>query len=345
MNIDKESIRRRALELIAADGHGVGPKLAQEFGVSRQVANGYLQAMTGDGLIEAEGSTRARVYRLVMLDEVQQTLPRMDLQEDLVWRDVFLPKMRDLPENVRDIWHYATTEMINNAIDHSGAEEISVAMQRNGLFTEASVSDNGIGIFLKIQQALNLFDTREAILELAKGKLTTAPDRHTGEGIFFTSRVMDAFDIQSGALHFHHQEHRFDVLNENEADAPGTLVRMRIDNDSARTLREVFDSFTDAEEYTFDRTVVPLRMAQHEGEKLVSRSQAKRIAHRFERFKRVELDFTGVETIGQAFADEMFRVFVAAHPQIRLTPTNTTPTVANMIRRVVGAGNNTQQGN
>ena len=82
-------------------------------------------------------------------------------------------------------------------------------MQRNGLFAEASVSDDGIGIFLKIQQALNLLDTREAILELAKGKLTTAPDHHSGEGIFFTSRVMDAFDIQSGALHFHHEEHQF----------------------------------------------------------------------------------------------------------------------------------------
>ena len=97
MYIDKESIRRRALELVAANGHGVGPKLAQEFGVSRQVANGYLQAMTGDGLIEAEGSTRARLYKLVTLEDAQQPFPRLDLQEDLVWRDVFLPKMRDLP--------------------------------------------------------------------------------------------------------------------------------------------------------------------------------------------------------------------------------------------------------
>jgi len=60
-----------------------------------------------------------------------------------------------------------------------------------------------------------------------------------------------------------------------------------------RRLQTVFDEFTDSEEYTFDKTVVPLRLAQHEGEKLVSRSQAKRVAHRFERFKRVELDFTG----------------------------------------------------
>ena len=106
---------------------------------------------------------------------------------------------------------------------------------------------------------------------------------------------------------------------------PGTRVRMRLANDSPRVLNTVFDAFTDPDEYTFDKTVVPLRLAQYEGEKLVSRSQAKRVAHRFERFKRVELDFAGVSEIGQAFADELFRVFVAAHPGIRITPVNTAP--------------------
>ena len=72
----------------------------------------------------------------------------------------------------------------------------------------------------------------------------------------------------------------------------------------------------------------------------MSRSQAKRISRHFEKFKRVELDFTGIAEIGQAFADEMFRVFVAAHPEIRLTPINTSPAVAQMIRRAVGAAGN-----
>jgi hypothetical protein len=116
---------------------------------------------------------------------------------------------------------------------------------------------------------------------------------------------------------------------------------LRLANDSTRQIQAVFDAFTNAEEFTFDKTVVPLRLAQHEGEKLVSRSQAKRVAHRFERFKRVELDFTGIEEIGQAFADEMFRVFATAHPDIRITPVNTCPAVAQMIRRVVSTAAST----
>lgn len=95
----------------------------------------------------------------------------------------------------------------------------------------------GEGIFLKIQHALNLYDPREAILELAKGKFTTDPARHSGEGIFFSSKVFDAFDIRSGRLYFTHDTDQTDILIERSIDAPGTLVFMQLDNDSPRTTR------------------------------------------------------------------------------------------------------------
>jgi anti-sigma regulatory factor (Ser/Thr protein kinase)/predicted transcriptional regulator len=336
MEIDKKSIRKRALELIATDGHRVGTRLAQAAGLSRQVANGYLQGLLRDELVEAEGTTRARVYRLRSID-VTRRYEREGLQEDLVWRELISPVVARLAQNVRDIWHYAATEMINNAIDHSGSPFVEVSVSMNPLWTEVLVADEGEGIFVKIQRALDLHDAREAILELAKGKLTTAPERHSGEGIFFTSRAMDLFEIESHHLRFSHAPRADDAIAEQATDTPGTRVRMRLANDSARVLREVFDAYTDSEEYSFDKTVVPLRLAQYEGEKLVSRSQAKRVANRFERFKRVELDFAGISEIGQAFADELFRVFANVHPHIRITPANTEPAVAQMIQRAVAA--------
>ena len=337
MNVDKATIRQKALLLISLDGHRVGTRLAQAAGVSRQVANGYLQGLIEEGLIEAEGTTRARVYRLKPLAKVERRYPREGLQEDLVWREMVAPVVAQLAQNVRDIWHYAATEMINNAIDHSGANEVLVEVRQNALCTEVLVADEGEGIFVKIQRALGLHDPREAILELAKGKLTTAPEQHTGEGIFFTSRAVDVFEIESHYLRFSHAPRADDAIVEQAADTPGTRVRMRLANDSSRVLSAVFANFADPEEYTFNRTVVPLRLAQYEGEKLVSRSQAKRVAHRFERFKQVELDFTGVTEIGQGFADELFRVYAAAHPQIRIIPINTAPAVDQMIRRAVAA--------
>ena len=72
----------------------------------------------------------------------------------------------------------------------------------------------------------------------------------------------------------------------------------------------------------------------HEGEALLSRSQAKRLITRVDRFIEVVLDFEGVTQIGQAFADQIFRVFKNKHPEVHLTVTNTKTDVKNMIKRV-----------
>ena len=67
----------------------------------------------------------------------------------------------------------------------------------------------------------------------------------------------------------------------------------------------------------------------------MSRSQAKRVLNRIEKFKTVVFDFARVETIGQAFADEIFRVFANSHPEIELLPINANPDVQAMISRAL----------
>ena len=321
------------LRLIAKSGRNVGTRLSTELGITRQAASGRLNRLVKAGLIEASGPSRARIYRLKPLQNVSASYHLPTFTEDVVWRELCAPVVADLPENVRDIWHYGITEMVNNAIDHSGGKVVTVGMARTGLYTTAWVSDDGQGIFLKIQRALNLYDPRESILELAKGKFTTDPANHTGEGIFFSSKMFDIYDIRAGNLHFMHDAGLLDMLTERDLADQGSLVLMRIDNDSARTTKEVFDRFSSPEEFTFDRTIVPVRLAAYEGEKLVSRSQAKRLTMRFERFRHVVLDFDGVNEIGQAFADEVFRVFQDAHPNTVMVPINMTKAVDDMIRR------------
>jgi len=73
-------------------------------------------------------------------------------------------------------------------------------------------------------------------------------------------------------------------------------------------------------------------------DKLVSRSQAKRVTARLDRFKEIVLDFRRVDTIGPAFADEIFRVFQRAHPGIHVRWVNAGPDVERMIRRALAAG-------
>lgn len=319
---------------LVADGKGnVAVRLAEAAGISRQAASTRVSAAVRAGLITRTGVGRGVHYTLAETHRQEQEFKREGLSEDRVWRSLCAPVVADLPPNVRDIWQYGLTEMINNAVDHSGSEAVRVGIVRNALYTQAWVADTGEGIFLKIARALDLYDPRESILELAKGKLTTDPANHSGEGIFFSSKVFDLFDIQSGALHFMHDDGLDDILIERPKNAPGTLVLMRLDNRSPRTTKEIFDKFAAPDEYTFAKTIVPVRLAQHEGEKLVSRSQAKRLTMRFERFKSVILDFSDVEEIGQAFADEVFRVFQKAHPDTRLVPVNMTAAVKEMVSR------------
>jgi hypothetical protein len=47
----------------------------------------------------------------------------------------------------------------------------------------------------------------------------------------------------------------------------------------------------------------------------------------------VIFDFSGVDTIGQAFADEIFRVFARQHPEIELLTSKTNSEVRRMIER------------
>ncbi|NMM38172.1 MAG: DUF4325 domain-containing protein [Glaciimonas sp.] len=321
--------------LIAENGQSVAARLAEKSGISRQAASAWLSRLKKDGIISSVGVGRGTLYFILDTVRKNASYPIRGLSEDNVWRELCAPVVQDLPKNVSGIWHHGITEMVNNAIDHSGSDVVEVSIKRNAIYTECTVSDMGEGIFLKIQRAMNLYDTREAILELAKGKFTTDPANHSGEGIFFSSKMFDNFIIRSDALSFIHlgNDHP-DVLLTREAAAKGTQVTMRLDNDSSRTSKEVFDKFALPEEFSFAKTIVPVRLAQHEGETLVSRSQAKRLTRRFERFQTVIVDFTSVGEIGQAFADEVFRVFANAHPTIKMVPIKMTPSVKAMIRRV-----------
>lgn len=306
---------------------------ASELGVSRQTIATRLKRMASGHIIKAEGVGRGRRYALLPILSVRKSYPIKGLDEHRVWQTEVAPLVADLQTNAIDIWRYGVTEMINNAIDHSEGAHVVVSVERNALRTTVRVSDDGEGIFHRIQRLIGLYDPREAILELAKGKLTTDPVRHSGEGVFFSSRMFDRFSIISRNLHFTHEAASDDWLMEGEGEVTGTTVLMTLANDSARTTKVVLDEFAAPEEYSFAKTIVPVRLAQHEGEKLVSRSQAKRLTMRFERFQTVVLDFAGVEEIGQAFADEIFRVFQASHPALEMIPLNMAEGVRNMVSR------------
>lgn len=69
----------------------------------------------------------------------------------------------------------------------------------------------------------------------------------------------------------------------------------------------------------------------------ISRSQARRLLVGLEKFKSIILDFDKVPAVGQAFTDEVFRVFQNKHPKIKIKSTKTNSAVEFMIKRSINS--------
>lgn len=329
-----EDVRRFILEHVEKHPTDVSKVAAKHFDITRQAVNKHLRRLVYEKALTESGETRKRAYKLAALVEWQKVYTiSPDLEEHVIWDQDVGPVLGALPENVIDIWHYGFTEMLNNAKDHSEGTLVIVKISKTAIDTHMQIYDNGVGIFKKIQQALNLPDQRYSVLELSKGKLTTDPQRHTGEGVFFSSRMFDRFSILSDQVWFGHAfgDER-DWISSSESGG-GTSVFMELSNHTHRTSKEIFDKYTSGDDYGFNKTVVPVKLAQYGNDKLISRSQAKRVVARLEAFKTILFDFAGVPTIGQAFADEIFRVFANEHPNLEIYPIHANSEVNRMIER------------
>lgn len=335
-----EDVRRYIIENVEQHPADISRRAVDHFRITRQAVNKHLKRLVEEKLLTESGHTRNRTYRLCALVQWQyQAKITPELAEDVVWTDQIRPALGQLPDNVMNIWHHGFTEMFNNAIDHSEGTEIRVQIEKDAAMTKMTILDDGVGIFRKIQASMNLLDERHAVLELAKGKFTTDPRNHSGEGIFFTSRMFDFFDILSGGVFFSHERGKtHDWIAERDQPKTGTTVFMELHNHTSRTTRKIFDEFSsNDEEYRFNKTVVPVRLAKYGDDNLISRSQAKRLLARVELFKIVVLDFKEVQIIGQAFADEIFRVFANEHPEVELMAIHANAEVQRMVERVAAS--------
>lgn len=316
-----------------AHPRGLGACLAAERGISRSTASRLLRGLVESGWLERTGRSRP-VYRPGPLREVTRTYALTGLDEQTPWERDFAPCF-DLSANVGELVHHAFTELLNNCVDHSGGTRVTVSMRQNRTHLHLLMGDDGCGVFERISSAFGIDDPRLALLELSKGKLTTQPERHTGRGLYFSSRLFDVFDLHANGIVYQHSHwQRRDWLSANPLQRPGTTIFMSVALNSARTLREVFAAHAGhSGGLNFARTVVPLRLARLGEELLESRAQAKRLVARFDQFETVELDFDGVPGIGQAFADELFRVFADRHPGVALRARNMNEGVERIVQQ------------
>lgn len=318
--------------------------LMARLGVSRRSAGRLLRKLVDAHWLQREGTARRPVFRPGALRQVVQRYDIADLQEDTPWRRDFAPFF-DLAPNVRRMAVHAFTELLNNAIDHSGGQRVTVSMRQTALHLQLLVSDDGCGLFQRVAQAFDIADPQQAMFEISKGKLTTQPARHSGHGLFFTSRLADIFDIHTAQAAFQYRpwgSRQWQAAR--PAAAVGTAVYLAIALDSPRTLDAVLRAHSaDGQGLGFERTRVPLQLLA-EGGTLASRAEARRVAQRLGGFSQADIDFSGLDDVGHGFADELFRVFGRAHPGLALRPLGMNARVQAMVASVaaVDAAGQTQ---
>lgn len=325
------------LEQTPTHPKGIVSLVAKKFNMSLPSAWAHVAKEVKKGTLIKTGNTKSTRYYTVAGKHIAFTLKRTNtLLEDKIWSQYVKPLLQNnCPENILRIANYGFTEMYNNAIDHSEGTEIYTDIRITDNTLEMLIADNGVGIFNKIKKALNLESTRESILHLSKGKFTTDPTKHTGLGIFFTSRMFDHFSIFSSNFYYSFENEDFAITQEkHKKETPGTLVTMNISLTSTKTTTHVNNMYYD-QEIGFTKTTVAVALSSDPDDPHVSRSQAKRLLIGLERFKTVVLNFKDVHVVGQAFIDEIFRVFQAEHPDITLLYINANTDVQSMIQKCV----------
>ncbi len=318
-------------EASLSHGQALAAQLMLRLGIGRSTANALLRRLVAAQWLQRSGPRHRPVYRPGALRQVVRTYALADLQEDRPWRVDIAPCL-DLRPEVRRMAQHACTELLNNAIDHSGGSQVTVSVRQTPLHLQLLVSDDGCGVFRRIEQAFAIDEPRLAMFELSKGKLSSDPLRHRGHGLYFTAQLADIFDLHANGVAFQRSGDPGAVAGRWRDARPlvrsGSSVYWAVALDTPRTLASVLQAHSAGQPGGgFEHTRVPLHLLG-EGGVLVSRAEARRVAARLVQFRAALLDFDGVTELGQGFVDELFRVCPQDQPRLVFEPVGMSPAVA-----------------
>lgn len=123
-----------------------------------------------------------------------------------------------------------------------------------------------------------------------------------------------------------------DIFVTDSTPLIGTRVDFQISTAATKKIAQVFNNFA-GNEFTFDKTEIIVDFYKMKTQ-FVSRSQARQIFSGLDKFKTIILDFKKIETIGQGFADEVFRVWKDNNPKKNIEIRNANENVQFMIEHV-----------
>ncbi len=312
-------IRAFLLEKIPQYPRNIVALASKEFSVSRTTVHRHLNRLERDGKIIKTGTTKQAAYFLkTSLDKTLIFNRDTGAVGKEIWSQYLAADFSRLKPAQIEICAYGFAQAFDNACLHSESKGIVVKTVWKENSVELNVIDDGVGLFEKIRNEQGLADKRESVLPLAHGVLRWNPENPPG--LLTVSRAFDMFGVLANGL-FYFKDNRNDdwfLESKPKARSKGTRVSMALHFDSVRTLSAVLPQPRATAETERRSAEVRIALGRFDEEPYVSRIQAQRLLKGMDRFQRVVLDFTGITTVGQAFVDEVFRVYAADNPDTRL---------------------------
>jgi DNA-binding transcriptional ArsR family regulator len=224
-----ESIRQFILDRVADDPRSVARQVATAYGISRQAANRHLDALVESGVLEEEGATRSKEYRLLrtsLLNREIRVTPV--LNADRFWDDHMAPVLAHDRAAVRDLCRGSFGEVIHNVIRHAQATWITVSFEMTARNIEVRVADDGKGIFNRLAERIGVSAARDAaalVLRHANDRSSDFPAAR----LSLLARNFEWFEIaSSGVVLSYYAATDSWSIGEIDSPASGTRISMRL---------------------------------------------------------------------------------------------------------------------
>ena len=305
-----------------------------QFGISRQAALKHMNALIDDKKVMAYGKTRDRRYKLIPQVNFNKTL-RIDSNFNSyeVTQKQILIHLESLSKNIFQICEYSIEALVNNIVDHANASSLYVKLFLTYSDFHIIISDNGSGLFENIKSKLDLPTIQSAAIEIAKGKITTSPLHHSGDALHTIFHLFDWVKIDSSGygMIFDNKNKIWKI--DYSKQEHGTRVHLQINPNSNRTIEKVFQNLFNKEEQSIQ---IPISLLKEPNKNsLHSNSHAKSIFWNINYLNAIKFDFSHIDLIGPAFADELVRQSRSIDREVEINWVNSNQTIDLLMNRAL----------
>ena len=328
-----DQIKHFILENLTQHQKDIIKAAIRKFGLSRQAILKHMNTLIRDDQVVAYGKTRDRFYELKPRVNFSKSIdisngfdPKSILNEQI------FPNLKSLPQNVREISEFSLGALFHNIHDHASATRLNYKIYISHNDVHLIISDNGIGLFQGIADALHFDDVQIAAVEIAKGHVTSDPENHAGDDLMVVIQMFDEVEISSSGVSLKYINGKNDWTLKPSRQKNGTRIHLGIGTNSRRTCQDVFKTlFNEQGKFVH----IPVKLARSNGEQLNSREQADNLLHNIKKLNGIEFDFKNIDLVGPAFADELVRKTLEKNREMDIKWINSTQLVDVLMSRAI----------